>query len=78
MDGKRFRFRLLAGKHHEGGRTYDRGDVIETDNDLSVHNAPGAIKFELLGSSSSNNEEPRQQLRRRRRLRKSSDDGSDN
>lgn len=72
--GKRFRFRLLAGKHREGGVTYDRGDVIETDNDLSVHNAPGAIKFELLGEATS--EEP-QRIRRKRRLRRSEDGGSD-
>jgi hypothetical protein len=58
----RYRFRLLSGTHHEAkwdmtsrpsidrGRTYYQGEVIETDNDLSIFNGRGTAspKFALL------------------------------
>lgn len=43
------KFRLLAGKHVEGGRTYVVGDIILSDSDLLKFNQPGAVKFELVG-----------------------------
>jgi len=30
-----FKFRLLAGTHNQGGKTYKRGDVIGADDDLT-------------------------------------------
>ena len=43
----KYRFKLLAGRHNEGGKVYKQGDVIETDNDLSKLNN-GGQKFERL------------------------------
>ena len=53
------KFRVLVGKHNEGGhvdekgnrikgRTYRVGEVIDTADDLSRLNASGAIKFERV------------------------------
>lgn len=45
------RFRVLRGRHREGGKTYGKGmpdgDVVETKNDLSRHNGsdPTMVKF---------------------------------
>lgn len=50
----KFRFKLLAGKHaakdEEGlQKIYKKGDVIETDSDLSkLNSGPGYMKFERL------------------------------
>jgi len=30
-----FKFRLLAGTHNQGGKTYKRGDVVGADDDLT-------------------------------------------
>jgi|GEM_PF-5732298 len=30
-----FKFRLLAGTHNQGGKTYKRGDVVGSDDDLT-------------------------------------------
>lgn len=43
-------FRLLAGRHHEGGITYNRGDVFKSASDLLKHNR-GHRKFELLAET---------------------------
>ena len=50
------RFRLVAGRHAEKNakgvlQTYKKGDVFESDSDLTRLNAPGAIKFELVGET---------------------------
>ena len=55
------KYRLLRGCHAEGFHpkghpnagtpiVYEPGDVIETDNDLLKHNAPGSLgpKFEII------------------------------
>jgi len=42
-------YRLLAGSHNEGGRTYNRGDVIESKSELDVKF--GRNKFEKLVSN---------------------------
>lgn len=47
------RFRVLHGKHREGGRTYVRGEIVDSATDLSKLNAPGAVKFEKLDVGSS-------------------------
>ena len=51
----KMKFRVLAGKHHqsEGGvvKTYVKGDIVETENDLTKHNSkdPAASrKFERV------------------------------
>ena len=50
-------YRVLAGKHHEGNhgkgthRVYVRGDIVESDNDLTTFNSRGAIKFERVNES---------------------------
>ncbi len=41
------KFRVLQGRHSEGARTYQRGEVIETDKDLLRLNR-GSPKFERL------------------------------
>lgn len=48
------RFRVLVGKHHEGGRTYVRGEIVDSATDLSKMNAPGvAPKFERVDDDAS-------------------------
>lgn len=48
-----YRFKLVAGRHvdRSGGvrKTYVKGDIIETEQDLSVHNSYGSLKFLALG-----------------------------
>ncbi len=44
------RFLLLAGSHNEGGRTYKRGDVVDSASDLNQMNAPNAIKFQRVAN----------------------------
>lgn len=40
------RFKVLAGSHREGGRTYNKGDVVDSAQDLAdIH---GTDKFERL------------------------------
>ena len=56
-------FRVLAGKHTEGGkwvigedgsrtrvkgRVYKAGDIVDSDSDLNTLNSPGSKKFELV------------------------------
>lgn len=40
------RFRVLAGVHSEGGRTYYKGDIVDRKSDLNRLNSPGSLKFE--------------------------------
>ena len=47
----KYRFVLVEGRHNEGGRTYKRGDIIETDNDLTKHNRADSIKFQAVGET---------------------------
>lgn len=42
------RFRVLHGHHSEGGKSYGKGDIVDSASDLSTLNAPGAVKFELV------------------------------
>jgi len=42
------RFKVLAGVHSEGGRTYETGDIVDSRSDLTKHNSPGSIKFQRL------------------------------
>lgn len=44
------RFKLVGGGHHsQDGKTYGKGDVIETNTDLAAKfNTSSSIKFELL------------------------------
>src|SRR5262245_42846317 len=43
------KFRVLRGKHSEGGRTYSVGEVVDSASDLSKHNNPtGSQKFERI------------------------------
>jgi hypothetical protein len=44
-------FRVVRGRHHEGGRTYAKGEVVESKSDLLKHNSPGAIKFVRLSDN---------------------------
>ena len=39
------RFRVLRGTHHEGGRHYGVGDIVESASDLTKHNVVGSTKF---------------------------------
>ncbi len=46
------KFKLLAGKHVEGGKRYVPGNVIDSKSDLSKFNTPGyAPKFEEVPDS---------------------------
>lgn len=44
----KFVFRLLEGRHQEGNKTYMKGDLIETDNNLGRCNRSGCKKFERV------------------------------
>lgn len=46
------KFRLLAGKHSEGGRLWVRGDVFESKSDLLKLNTPTSRKFEQVSDDS--------------------------
>lgn len=39
------KFKLLQGVHREGGKTYEKGDIIPSVTDLAKHNTVGAMKF---------------------------------
>lgn len=45
------KFRVVHGRHHEGGRTYKQGEIVDSKTDLSRLNAPNAIKFEKVAES---------------------------
>lgn len=42
------KFRVLIGKHREGGRTYVAGEVVDSKTDLSRLNSLGSHKFEKV------------------------------
>jgi len=42
------RFRILRGRHIEGGKTYTKNQVFESKSDLLLQNGPGSLKFELV------------------------------
>jgi len=46
---KVYRFKVLRGTHREGGKKYNKGDIVNSASDLRRHNSPGAIKFQPLG-----------------------------
>jgi len=39
------KFKVLRGVHSEGGKIYNRGDIVESMSDLLKHNHPGSIRF---------------------------------
>ena len=41
------RFKVLTGKHHEGGRTYKTGEIVDSKSDLLKLNR-GSRKFERV------------------------------
>ena len=43
------RFRVLMGKHHEGGRTYQTGEIVESKSDLLKLNASERVVRETKG-----------------------------
>jgi hypothetical protein len=47
-----FKFKLMAGVHSEGNKVFKRGEVFESNNDLTKHNKPGeAERFLLLSEA---------------------------
>ncbi len=42
------RFKVLVGRHAEGGEVYSAGDVVDSATDLNLMNSPGSVKFEQL------------------------------
>lgn len=46
------KFRVLRGKHHEHGRAYVPGDVVDSAFDLNKMNTPAGAKFEELRDQS--------------------------
>ena len=38
-------FKVLRGSHSEGGKTYRKGEVVDSKSDLIKHNSSGSIKF---------------------------------
>lgn len=54
------RFRVLRGLHSHGGRTYEPGEVVETDVDLVLlHNVPYGRKFERLDDAPAEQPKPK-------------------
>jgi len=42
------KFKVLRGRHTEGGVMYQAGEVVDSSSDLNKHNSPGSRKFEQL------------------------------
>ncbi|MFA5056511.1 MAG: hypothetical protein WC485_00220 [Opitutaceae bacterium] len=56
-------YKLLRGSYNHGGRTYSRGDVVESSLDLLKFNSSkGACKFERVNAPTpaSKEDRPRQ------------------
>lgn len=49
MSANRYQCRVLHGAHNEYGKTYHRGEVVNSRSDLRKMNKPGAKKFEFMG-----------------------------
>ena len=43
------KFQVLRGVHSHGGQIYRKGDVVESDVDLTKHNTPGSPRFAPIG-----------------------------
>ncbi len=54
------KFKVLAGHHNEGGKTYGPGDIVDSASDLNKHNKQEAIKFEQVGEVLSPQDELKQ------------------
>ena len=52
------RFRVVQGSHHEGGKHYKKGDVVESASDLLKHNSYGSTKFVSVDDVVVNSPEP--------------------
>lgn len=53
---KIFPHRVLRGSHSEGGRTYRKGQVVDSKSNLSkLHNKPGSIKFLAVEADAQDN-----------------------
>lgn len=42
------KFKVLRGKHAEGGKVYKQGDIVDSKSNLNKLNSPGAIKFQQI------------------------------
>lgn len=46
------KYKVLSGKHNEGGVTYFKGEIVNSKSDLEEHNSPGSVKFQKVPEDS--------------------------
>ena len=52
------RFRVVQGSHHEGGKHYKKGDIVESCSNLLKHNYPGSTSYVSVDDVVVNTPEP--------------------